>query len=438
MSFNKFINKKEIKKVIDPGIGDLPNNTDKPLPKIPEYQDQVRDIQSTLIKLTISDLATEAANLQVQIRNTIDDIVQANKSDAGFTKYHQLVAENHFNPVVLLTDSKAKPPITVESNAIKIAERDVYRRVNDTRAPFIQDLYSLLADAGLSEYVLKEQWAKIANPNKFYDSFNEKDEFVRFALEKERQHLALIKESTERIHRNTVERLSYGFMKAMALKITNEVHLTTPREQIQQIDNVIKMLNNIKAILTISVIINTENWERFVSNLKGIYGDILQITATKSIKTTAYAIVAGIKDKVMEFVEGMESIIPFELDIEEIPEMRELLDQVYSTLGVQLSKVEDDLISREATYSKLEENRQLLYLNSRKNSKTKQYLELLDKVTHYLNQIKQTLQSLNESFILDTEKLLQTMITGADDYIRSIATKPSDASTSSPIPDPVE
>lgn len=419
-SFDRYITPKKIEKVIDPGNGDAPGTSILKQETLTSTN-PIRDIVETPLTVVVQDIIQEAQSTQNYINEVLNDISETNKSDAGFTVYHEMIRENHFNPVILLKNPSARPVIKHLSNTIKAAERDVYQRLVDPRAPFVQDLYDHLSDAGLSEYVLESYWKKMVEPNELYSSFDLEHAAPRLALGKELQHLRQLRDSASRINRNKVQRLSYGFLRAFSDKLANGIYTSVPKEQIAQIDTLLKILKQIRAILVVVSIFNTDNWEKFVSNLKDIAGDTLQTIATKVARTAAYPFVAGIQDKVLDFLDGFEDMLPFGLGFENVPEVSEFIGQINGCFGTFIGQVEDDLVYREGVQIKLEENRQLLLGNSIKNSKTKQFLQAIESTVQYLEEIKSLLYNINQELIVDSSILTQKLILGVENYLGGVS-----------------
>lgn len=418
MSFDKYINPKKINKVIDPGNGDAPGSIILKQ-ETKQQSESIRDVVKTPISITIEDLIQESQAIQTYIYSVINDITEANKSDSGFMIYHQMVKDNHFNPTLLLQDSQLRPNLQHSQNAIKAAERDVYQRVVDPRAPFIQDLYDHVTDAGLAEYLLTEYWKQMVNPNGLYELFDMEHVAPKLALGKEAQHLRQIRDSADRIYRNKAQNLSYGFLKAFADKLSSQVYTTNPKDQIIQINKVLSLLKQLKAILLVVSIFNTESWEKFVSNLKDIYGDTLQSIAAKIAGTSAYSFIGGIQGQVFDFISTLENFIPIELNLQNIPEVSDFVFQINGCFGTFVSQIEDDLVYREGIQIKLEENRQLLLSNSQRQSKTKQFLHTVESAIQYLEEIKSLLSNINYELSLDTNLLAQKLALSVDGYIRS-------------------
>lgn len=408
MNFDKYLKQHTVDKIIDPGQGDITAPTPKPTADVPNTS--ARDIAITPVSTVVTDLISQAKEIQTQAIGVINEINQTNSYNPNFVLYHDMVKANFFNPANLLTDINSRPSIVYQPNQIKAAERQVYRDQPDPRAPFIQDLYDHLADAGLSEYVLTKYWDQIIHPNALFDAQNIDETLIRYALNRETQHLDYLKMSMERIHKNKVQQLAYGFLRAFAHKIVGELQIIDTSEAVHQVSKLITTLNQIKGVLTVVSILNTDKWEQFSSNIKDIYGDFLQITAAKVARTAAYAIFNGLEEKITEFTQDFDSILPFDLNVLDIPEARELLSQLDGCFGHFLAQIEEDLVHRESISAKLEENRQLLYLNSRKNSQTKQFIETISEIVAYLEETKYYLSNISSLYSLEIDKLTTKLV----------------------------
>lgn len=424
MSLEKYLNKVKIEKVIDPGVGDEPASADTTVTNLPSDVISEREVTQTPIAVLVDDLITQSQNVQILVASVISEINEANKSDLGFSIYHDMVKANSFNPKSLITDSTAKPVQVYTPNQVKAAERDVYRRCVDTRAPFMQDLYDIAADAGLSEYTLSNFWKGISIPNSLYSSFDG-NELAYYALAKEQAHLNELKSATIAIQDNKVERLAHGFMSALANKVISNVSMYADQKVLKQIESTVALLKQIKSLLVIVSILNTSDWEKFAANLKDIFGNFLHYTATRLAKQSAHAIIGGIHGNVTEFLDGLDSYLPFDVGLTEVPEVTEFMNQVEYSLLTQLTTIEDDFLARESIETKMNESRALLLANSRKNSKTKQFLDLLDQIIIVLDAMRASLANVNANLQLDVDTLTQTLVNKADAYVKKVATRPT-------------
>lgn len=414
MSFDKYLKTKPIVKTIDPGTGDSPSS--KAPPTVPKEQRDLREVKSTPISSRIDDLIELSKDIQQLVTATIADIEVVNSSYPIFSTYHKLVKENHFNPASLMNSPEDRPVKAHQQNEIKAAERVVYREIPDPRAPFVQDLYDHLSDAGLSEFFLTNYWKRIVEPNELYEGFSDST-LSSYVIDKEEQHLIYLRDSANRIKRNTIQALGYGFLKALANKISSEIFLSTPTEQIASVGRVSRLFKQIKTVLMVTTIMNTNKWEQFASNLKDINNDFLQIAAAKVARVPAHSFLGALEQGITTFTDGINRFLPLDLEIIDIPEAQDFLDQIDGVFGFFLGQVEDDLVFRDGLELKLEENRQILITNSQKNSRTKQFLETVDGIIKYLDEAKYLLQNSSYVFQIDIDTLTQTLVNRVDSFI---------------------
>lgn len=415
MSIDKYIKQSKIGKVVDPGLGDAPmfgsvKEVTSPVPiEVPE----------TPIGNLVQDLIVEAQNVQTEIQETITLIVETNKQDPTFASYATMVKENHFNPIVLLQNPNARPIEVHPYNLIKKAEAEVYQTLSDPRAPFVQDLYHLLAEAGLTEYSLKRVWDS---------NIQDSPPLLQYALKREQQSLTNIKYSQNRIKSNVAQSIGYGFVNAIAEHVMSQLASQDFTNQLKVIEQVKTLLRKIKLILEIGSIVNGSFWDKFSTNIKDIYGDFLLLTANKITKEQSYnlyhiiekKVTDGINHNLESFIQGLDRIFPPEFEITSIPEVQEFLSQINTTVRHNLETIEEDLVSKEGIQLKLEENRQLLVLNSQKNTKTKQYIHVIDEAIHYLDILRSEFYNLDGLLSTEKEKLVYSLLNKADNYIRTI------------------
>jgi hypothetical protein len=417
MNLNRFLNPVLIEKTVDPGQGDTPKAIFTQKKSLPVEQE--REIKETTIETQIKDIIEEAKTTQEAVLSIINEITEENINNDLFNEYHKLVAENHFNPAVLIKNPSARPNPIHEPNKIKAAERQVYRNSPDPRAPFIQDLYEHATEAGMIEYSHQTYWARMVNNNDLYSSFNADNAAFMLALGKDRQTLLQTRESANRIQRNRVERLNYQFLNAMSSRLVNQLQILIPREAIIKINEVIQILLQLRVLLLTISIANGEYWEQFSSNIRDIYGDTLQLIATRISRLSAYPIIGGVQNKVIEFVDDLVEFLPLDVTVSDIPEAREFVNQINGSIGHFIRQIEDDLVYREGIQIKVEENRQHLILNSQKNSKTNQFIKAVESAIKYLEQLKITLSGLEQDIATDLSMLTDRMVDGVDKYVRS-------------------
>jgi hypothetical protein len=417
MSIKKYLNPVLIEKTVDPGQGDSPKSIHDQKKVIPV--DQEREIKDTTVDTQIRDIIEEAKIAQEQVLSTINNIAEENTNNTLFNEYHKLVRDNHFNPAVLIKNPDARPNPIHEPNKIKAAERQVYRNSPDPRAPFIQDLYEHVTEAGLIEYSHQRYWSTMVNSTDLYDSFSADNNAFTLALAKDRQQLLQIRESASRIERNGVQRLSYDFLNAMSLRLINQLQVAYPRELVAKIDGVIRLLNQIRVVLITVSITNGEYWEQFSSNLRDIYGDTLQLIATKISRLSAYPIVGGVQNQIFDFIDDFIAFLPTNVEAADIPEVREFTNQINNCFGQFIAQIEDDLVYRESIQIKLEENRQHLILNSQKNSQTNQFIKAIESAINYLNQLRITINGIENDLATELARVTDRMSSGVDKYIKS-------------------
>jgi len=417
MSIKKYLNPVLIEKTVDPGQGDTPRAISNQRKSLPVEQE--REIKQTTFETQVNDIIEDAKVTQELVLSVIDDIAQENINNDLFNEYHRLVRDNHFNPAVLIKNPTARPNPIHEPNKIKGAERQVYRNSPDPRAPFIQDLYEHVTEAGLIQYTHQNYWSVMANPNDLYNSFNADNNAFRLALGKDRQQLLQTRESAERIQRNRAERLGYQFLNAMSNRLVGQLQVLVPREVIIKIDEIIQTLIQLRVLLLTISIANGEYWEQFSANIRDIYGDTLQLIATKVSRLSAYPVVGGVQTKVLEFIDDFVDFLPTDVTVADIPEAREFINQINNSFGQFIRQIEDDLVYRESIQIKLEENRQHLILNSQKNSKTNQFIKAIESAIKYLEQLKITLNGIENDLATDLSMVTDRMANGIDKYIRS-------------------
>lgn len=420
MSFDKYLKAKPIVKTIDPGPGSSPLSTN---PTVPLEVTTARDIPNTSLATMVDDLQAHALQVQTFVTSVINDIVTTNSSDPGFTQYVSMVKANYFDPTTLTSGASGSTKVFSDAQ-VKIAERDVYRRVVDPRAPFVQDLHNMLSEAGLTQLTMKSVFNKIVSANNLYSEFDNDDRLTRYTLFKERQHLDELSAQADRIQKTKSGQIADNLLRAITQRIIDEINVAAPKEIINKVNDVINFFNQIKTLLGIAQILNTENWERFATDIKDVFGEFVNYSSNRIAKAQIYSIVGGLQDKILTFTDDIEKHLPFGLQLSDIPELRELQNQIDSVFLKSLSKVEDNLVQKEGDSAKLEEARRLMVMNTKKNLKTKEFMATLTQVINALQELKRELQAFNTGIQFDTAEFLTTLRTRLANFNQVVAISP--------------
>lgn len=417
MSFDKFLKHRNIDKVVDPGTGDLP------LTKSDVLKDAqvTRESQPTGLNKLVSDIIDLANQVRGEIQETINNVYETNKSDPGFIKYAQLVTQTHFDPAVLITSPKEIPDLSASVVLLKKAQRDVYKRVRDPRAPLYMDLHRLLSEAGLSLYAMDRIWSSALLDNELMDPA-ENGRLAKYALYKEEQYLRGLRQQNARISKNTISKISECFFRGFSDRLVRDITSDDTTEAIRNIDNTIKTLRQVDLLLGISSIKLNKNFEKFEDTISGIFTNFIKYTGQRIIQDQTTAFFSKIRGETLDFV----------LDIENIfggvycPLLAEMRDQVEDSAYEILSKaVEDSLIHREAIMIQTEEARSILFSNTQKMSKNQQFRNSIKVSIAFLENLKAILQSENLLASNISDRLIETLKRSEYDLIAKVAHLPS-------------
>jgi hypothetical protein len=417
MNFKDLLKKPNIKKTVDPGSGDSisPLTNQNIIPEIP------REISTTPIKSLVEDVISIASTTQFEIKQTIDDIYNTNKSDPGFLQYNELVNRSFFDPLTLLTNPNARPSQIVTINHIKLAERDVYHRVVDPRAPFLADLHRMREEAGVIQYTFTKVWDNITNPNQLYDDF-EDNRLARYSIYKDRDYLNQLRVQNSRVQNNFVSSVQEALAKGLLRRIYDQVTFTESHKAAEKVDKIIQTLKQLREVSRAAIILQNANWETFQNLITDTLGNIINRITLRTIMAQNYALYGGLYNKISEFTQGLEELTG--IDTFDIPELLEFRLQVDSVFREQANKIENDLIKKEKDSAELENLRSHLYANSIKTSKTKQMVDGLDHIIQELNHLRAKLLTGDTFTEIQIEKVIASMKKRNQAYTQQVVVAP--------------
>jgi len=420
MALEKFTNKRVIKKVVDPGSGSIPGKI-----SLPQEIKETREIAQISYTTAIEDLIDYNQQVAADIQVTINDIYERNKSSTYFVKYAQLVQENYFDPVILLTAPDAKPLAPHSSITIKSAERDVYRRLVDPRAPMYQDLHNMLFDLGSMKYVLESTWKGILNQNSLYDNIQE-SQVVRQVLERQEMNLKALAARNLEITGALPKQLGDKLINALANKIFSQARNQATPEIPSWINHLATTLNQIKVLLNLNVLKQSKEWEHIAQNLYKGYLDQLAIVTKERINAQIYSFQAGIQKNIGDFLNQIQ-LPDFDFDLADVPEFVHFQQSIQEVLGGNFGEIENDLISREIASLKSEESRSLLLHNVLKTTQVKQYLNLVGSIHSWLASAKLELSTSTQLSSTDhteyVNKLSAAMKTASENFLNQVEWK---------------
>lgn len=422
MGLKKFIDPRKIKKTVDPGIGKVGSKA----PDLPVEFLESRENTEKDLKNVVDDVYELSLVVSNEIAENIQAIFQLNKEDPVFSNYYEMVSKNHFNPKTLIDNPQARPAIVYSANAIKAAERDVYRRLHDPKAPFLGDLFNMLCDVGTTQYIIKRVWDGMLFANTVYDEYDHRNRLTRLAIFKERQYLEELRQRNQYIAKTKIARLSERFIDGIARKVIYEAHSNTPKDAIKNINKLLKTIRQIRLLLRMYQLLNTENWERFVQIVQEHTYDCMIATVRRTLSAQCYSILGGIQNNVLDFTNELEHFLPAGEITGYVGDLKELRVQVDGALFENLKKVEDDLVAKEAALMRSKEGRSLMLDNAIKNDKTKQLMFALGKIQDFLETFKSELLVGQGQIISDEISKLKSYVSkGLDDYTKRVTyTKP--------------
>lgn len=402
MGLEKYITKKTIKKTIDPTAG-LGLNISRPIPKEFDIPDQTK---KTPVSILLGDLLAQATDVIGEANAVATEIYEANKTDPGFIHYVDVVQKSRPD----LSSRVYRTIQTISHSEVKAAERDVFRRLIDPRAPFIRDLYRISDEVSSISLNLQDLWTTLTTPNRLYSSY-ETSRVVKYSLLKEQQYLALLKNHTQQIKNNNLQMVSACLVRGLVRGVIDKSFSRISEVEGKSIDSLIHLLETIRAttvLLQTSQINITEYWEDFQENVGRSFKDMFTYIGKQAVNQVAFTFFGGVENKIFDYLGSLSQLIDAStIDGGPCIDLVEFRDQIGSSLHLHLSKVEDFLLERERLAHEVDENRQAAILTSQKNSKTNQFVYLLNSLIQELEKLRvSTINVDNQTVAALTNKLM--------------------------------
>lgn len=378
MSLDKFVGKREIKKTIDPGVGQLQSTP------LPSDIIETREVeQPTSLRVLIEDIIATAKQVRNEILETISNVYETNKANPDFLTYASLVTESHFDPVVLIDNPSSTPNLKINITLLRKSQRKVYKNSVDPRAAQFLDLHRLLSEVGLSLYSMDRIWSKAFETGNILDDGEDSD-MIRYLFFKDIQHLDTIRSQNRDIASNTLQALTSCFYSGLSDRIFRDLTGSNNRELVDQLDNVIRTLKQLNIILDISSITFNKNFEKFEDTLSGMFSNFIKYSGQRIIQEQSVAAFYGLQRRTLDFVYDIEG----SLGATNCPVLRDLREQVESSVLHLLSGGEEALLFREAIMIQTKEARDILLHNTQSMSRNRKFKTIIATAISFLEMAK--------------------------------------------------
>lgn len=397
MAFEKLLRKRKIEKVVDPGSGRLFEDQSLQDKKLPGVETKLNQTPPAVI---VNDLSIYAENVAADAESAALEILEANKTDPDYLKYHDLVVGNRFNPQLLLQNPNARPNLKATIVPIRAAEKKVFKNSNDPRAPFTFDLYRIADEANLIGLTMKKIWSKIVNPTPLYSEFKYNN-LVQMALDAERENLDLLSGHVGLFRNNTAKPLTKCFVNHITDNVLNAALSANDKglyltEAVENVRQMIFLLNWGKSF-------HFDHWSKVQTKLINTGGEVLSRIGERLVQSALFSVVGGVQSRVFEFSEDLiKASSTLELTnlsgdvlgpaLDECFDLHELRSQIQLTLQRILGTVEDSLVNRLKVNQDMDENRNLAVLVSQRNNKTNQLLRALEELSKQLDILRSQAQ----------------------------------------------
>lgn len=384
MSFDSLLKKREIKKHVDEGQGDIPNLS------------VLRDKIKVAITETPQTLLNEDLNISIQealdyTLDTITEIVNDNKTLDLVIIFNEAAKKNVLYP-------QEKTNLTPQE--LFVLHRAVLETVNDPRALFLWDLWILFRELTELSDITQRLWkdlglmyTKLFGVKKKSDTSSSivPTKVTKISHYLDVEYVKRIKYEVERIRNKTYQKLSTAFLSSLSLSLIELSHIPT-------LDGVSATLAMLKKYLEDQFIELSDNNQQFLSLIHRSYGDWDAWKARKLAQSLSHSILSTTVDPVIQFSLLLQTIA----DREDV-HSRNLIQFLSEGLHGHLVNVEDELIEKES--SNLSQTRDIVHKNVDKIWFIKQYLLAIDSLnasdtqilsnTDYLNLANKAIDGIN-------------------------------------------
>jgi len=354
MSYSNLIKRREIKKVVDNRETNNPSPviSDKKLNKATYTGITPSETEN---KRFIKDVIETAEGASEQVSKIIKEIQSKNSVDPIFNIYYSTL-NKYFNPKDLLkgkTPSNDYPP----SNALKIVERDIYRRQTDPRVILLGDMVKINNQIGAVEYAYKDGYDSLFSSSGISNSSNSKP-LSKLLFQKDIQliqnGLNYVNKFNNLGHSNIDEDYLNGISE-MLYRYTGD--LTTLGNQLSHL-SLVHIDNLFDEFYNLSI------------SIDNIIGNINQFAVGKRKTAFNASKLFGMADTVFDALKDLEHIGNPSKPSQKLLDIKEGINQ---TLFASLGSVESELLSTEGKLLQTDEARQHMLKNVELSNTVKEF-----------------------------------------------------------------
>lgn len=300
--FDKYLNKRSIPKVIDPGA----DFTSTPTITVPEGVEQ--KISATSVTTFLEDMSLVGKRAASSINNTLSEIYTTNKTNGYFLDYYESAKRSFFDVRKTIKDPTASPDTSLSPKDFLDMEREVFQRSTDPKAPYVKTLFDSLQEVFLVDYLGSEIWGKL-NKTRYAGELD--DETAKYSIFQQTDYLAAQDNWAKTIGKLNRQGIPDCFIDGVGRLVgisSLEAGVFDALAESERLKRVIDNIKGIKIVLDLKKVDYNKEWERIRTNLDKSYTPILQELGRKVLYTSLFGIVSGISEKVFDALDEMDEI----------------------------------------------------------------------------------------------------------------------------------
>lgn len=407
-SISDLIKRRKIEKYIDQVVSLARTRQ----PTVPPQDETGREIEKTNVSGLARDLIESIQRAKEAIEGARIDVFESNKTDQNFLTYAQLVKDAKENSVQRLVVKSGVVTQNISPTKIKFYENKVYEGTNDPRAPLYRDLTNMSLEMDFLDIITRRFWEPLIQGTSS-EAPDENDRLTRYLLLGQSRYVTLIETQANRIKDARIERVADCFARSIAHQIVGRVESGDFREVVINIDNVIRTLRKIRALLSIAQVDLKQIFGKFQDVLQSVVTMNLQALGRHTINNQVSVFINSARQEIIDFTSEL-GVLNQASKCFDTGLFKEVLDN--SLLGL-LRKVEDQSVLNNSAYVQAEEARKLVLSNSHKNSKIKQFKRSIDRIISILSTLRGTISRADYYQAVGRDVIIKTVKDAINDIV---------------------
>jgi hypothetical protein len=303
--FSKYLEKRNISKVTDPGD---PRSESTAFSLARAIQETPAEVKETPITQIITDIGDEITVVSKEINDSIDIIYQNNKTNGFFTDYFDLSKEAFFDPRTLRTNKNLTPK-EINKQKIFSLERQVFQRSTDPRAPFIKSLFDTLQEVYILDYLKNEFWDVFNSGTSLFETWD--NEVIRYSLYQQSDYLVNLRywnSDIQNMQRANIQNCFLNGIVELASVDFIQLGLGDVIDRLDKLSKSLKSLKSIDLVLNLQKVELNQSWENTRIQLETAFTPVVQELGRKIYYNQVLGLVSEVSDSIFDALSISDSI----------------------------------------------------------------------------------------------------------------------------------